>query len=94
MPDWSLAQPLTCAAASSTVPGELVSIVDTLPDLTFYQQHDASFDWVIERILQTLTVAYSVPSRPLNRAWGIMMGVMRIRSLSDGNRCGPSEGGA
>jgi hypothetical protein len=32
MPDWSQAQPLTCAAATSPRPGELVTVADTLPD--------------------------------------------------------------
>jgi hypothetical protein len=32
MPDWSQAQPLTCEAAANPVPGQLVSVPDTLPD--------------------------------------------------------------
>lgn len=32
MPDWSQAQPLICAAATSPSPGQLVTVVDTLPE--------------------------------------------------------------
>jgi hypothetical protein len=32
MPDWSQAEPLTCEAAVSPAPGQLVSVADTLPD--------------------------------------------------------------
>jgi hypothetical protein len=32
MPDWSQAEPLTCYAAMSPAPGQVVTIADTLPD--------------------------------------------------------------
>lgn len=32
MPDWSQAQPLTCAAAVNPSPGQVVTVTDTLPD--------------------------------------------------------------
>ena len=32
MPDWSQAQPLTCDAATNPLPGQVVTIADTLPD--------------------------------------------------------------
>jgi hypothetical protein len=32
MPDWSQAQPLSCAAAMSPVPGQIVPVSDTVPD--------------------------------------------------------------
>jgi len=32
MPDWSQAQPLTCAAATNPAPGQIVTVPDTLPD--------------------------------------------------------------
>jgi hypothetical protein len=32
MPDWSQAQPLACMGAQNPVPGQLVSVPDTLPD--------------------------------------------------------------
>jgi hypothetical protein len=32
LPDWSQAQPLTCNAATSPTPGQVVTIADTLPD--------------------------------------------------------------
>jgi hypothetical protein len=32
MPDWSQAQPLTCSAATSPTPGQVVTVPDTLPD--------------------------------------------------------------
>jgi len=31
MPDWSQAEPLTCEAATSPIPGQLVTVPDTLP---------------------------------------------------------------
>jgi hypothetical protein len=32
LPDWSQAQPVTCSAAMSPTPGQVVSVADTLPD--------------------------------------------------------------
>jgi hypothetical protein len=32
MPDWSMATPLTCEAATTPAPGQLVTVADTLPD--------------------------------------------------------------
>jgi len=32
MPDWSQAQPMTCGAAVSPTPGQVVTVADTLPD--------------------------------------------------------------
>jgi len=32
LPDWSQAQPLTCSAAASPTPGQVVSVPDSLPD--------------------------------------------------------------
>jgi len=32
MPDWSQAAPLTCEAAANPAPGQIVSVLDTLPD--------------------------------------------------------------
>jgi len=32
LPDWSQAQPLTCNAATSPAPGQIITVADTLPD--------------------------------------------------------------